>query len=81
MAHAGTLQLDRAPVDQAVIIAGTCPDPATARRLTGLGWRPGGRVRVVGRAAGGAHVIELNEARVAISRRLARTLTVEPERD
>lgn len=72
-----TIQLDRAPVDIALTIASVAKDPVVAHRMMTLGWRAGGQVRVVKQASGGAKVIDLGGSRVAVSRKLARTLCVE----
>jgi len=70
-------KLDAAPLDQPLIIAATATDPVVAHRMMTLGWRVGGQVRVVKKAAGKATVVDLNGSRVAVSKDLARTLCVE----
>jgi len=70
-------KLDVAPLDQPLIIAATAADPVVAHRMMTLGWRVGGQVRVVKKAAGKATVVDLNGSRVAVSEDLARTLCVE----
>ncbi|MDR2974219.1 MAG: ferrous iron transport protein A [Propionibacteriaceae bacterium] len=72
-----TVKLDQAPVDQPLSIVGTSTDPVVAQRLSRLGWRPGGQVRVVRKTSGGARVLDLNDSRVAISGDLAKSLCVE----
>ncbi|MDR0284458.1 MAG: ferrous iron transport protein A [Propionibacteriaceae bacterium] len=68
--------LDRAPVDEPLVIAATAADPRLAHRLMTLGWRAGSPVRVLKTAAGGAKVLDLGGSRIAVGRGLARTLTV-----
>ena len=70
-------KLDKAPIDQPLIIAATASDPVVAHRMMTLGWRVGGQVRVVKKAAGRATVVDLNGSRVAVSKALAHTLCVE----
>ena len=75
--QASILKLDQAPLDYPLIIAATAADPAVAHRMMTLGWRVGGQVRVVKKAAGKATIVDLNGSRVAVSDALARTLCVE----
>jgi len=71
------LTLEQAPTGSALVIAGTSANPHLAHRLMTLGWRVGAGVRIVRKSVSGARIIDLNGARVAVSRDLAGTLLVE----
>ncbi|MCL2735894.1 MAG: ferrous iron transport protein A [Propionibacteriaceae bacterium] len=73
-----TVPLNRVDVGQPLVVASSPTDPVVARRMMTLGWRVGEQVRVVRRAVGGALVLDLDGARIAVGGTLARTLTVEP---
>ena len=66
-----------APLHSSFTIASLPSDPQVAHRMMTLGWRRGGQVQVVKKAAGGAKVIDLGGSRIAVSGALARTLLVE----
>ncbi|MDR1079192.1 MAG: FeoA domain-containing protein [Propionibacteriaceae bacterium] len=71
------LSLSSAPPRTPLTVLSTPDDPALAARLLALGWRPGAKIAVIRRSGGGARVIELSGARVAIGGPLARRLAVE----
>lgn len=77
MSSTTTVTLAQAPVDTSLVITDAPLSPGVAHRLMIMGWRPGGRVRVVNKAAGGVQVIDLNGSRVAVGKSLARQLLVE----
>jgi ferrous iron transport protein A len=68
--------LAAAPLKTDLLVSAPAADPAAAHRLLTLGWRPGAPVRVIRRTGGGARVIALSGARVAIGHQLAQTLRV-----
>ncbi|MBI1376836.1 MAG: ferrous iron transport protein A [Frankiales bacterium] len=70
--------LDDAPAGVAVLVTGSGADPALARRLAELGVRPGAVVVPLGRTAGGARVVAVDDARLALARRVLRRVGVEP---
>ncbi|MDR1264715.1 MAG: FeoA domain-containing protein [Propionibacteriaceae bacterium] len=71
-----SLTLSTAPFHQPLAVVAAADDPAAAHRLLALGWRPGAGVSVVKATVGGARVIALGGARVAIGGTLAKTLRV-----
>jgi Fe2+ transport system protein FeoA len=73
---ARVLTLPEAPVQTPLVIASAPADPAAAHRLSTLGWRPGAPTAVLRRSSGGARVVTLGGARVAIGGPLARDLAV-----
>ncbi|HQR80847.1 MAG TPA: FeoA family protein [Actinomycetota bacterium] len=54
-------------------------DSAIRRRLAEMGVRPGAQIRVLYRTTGGARVIAVEGARVALDADLARAVTLEAE--
>jgi Fe2+ transport system protein FeoA len=72
----GETTLSAAPLRRPLIVADTPDDPDCAHRLLTLGWRPGAHVAVIRQTTGGARVVALSGARVAIGGPLARTLHV-----
>ncbi|MDR1077504.1 MAG: ferrous iron transport protein A [Propionibacteriaceae bacterium] len=71
-----SLTLSTAPFHHPLAVVAAADDPAAAHRLLALGWRPGAGVSVVKATVGGARVIALGGARVAIGGPLAKTLRV-----
>ncbi|MDR0959337.1 MAG: ferrous iron transport protein A [Propionibacteriaceae bacterium] len=74
---ATVLSLDEAPVDVPVVVVPAPEGTSAAHRLATLGWRPGAVVSVIRRTAGGARVVSVGGARVAIGHTLAHRLLVE----
>jgi len=72
------MSLAAAAPRQPLVVDAPAVDPAAAHRLMTLGWRPGARVQIIRRTLGGAHIIALAGARVAVGRRLAKELQVRP---
>ncbi|MDR1386600.1 MAG: ferrous iron transport protein A [Propionibacteriaceae bacterium] len=70
------LNLSSAPTGTPLTVLSTPADPDVSARLLALGWRLGAQIAVVRRSGGGARVIELSGARVAIGGPLARHLAV-----
>lgn len=59
-----------------VVLEAVAADPEQRRRLAELGLRPGSVVALVQRAAGGACIVGVDGARIALDRRTAHLLTV-----
>jgi Fe2+ transport system protein FeoA len=71
------LTLAQAPLRTPLVVATAPVDAVAAHRLLTLGWRPGAQLSVIRHSSGGARVVALSGARVAIGGPLARTLAVE----
>ena len=74
---ASAASLEQTPVDKPFTIRSVPSDPLVAHRMMTLGWRLGGKARIVKRTVGGARVIDINGSRIAVSRELTCTLSVE----
>ncbi|MDR1808429.1 MAG: ferrous iron transport protein A [Propionibacteriaceae bacterium] len=72
------MTLAEAPLRRPLVIAAAPEDPAAAQRLMTLGWRPGAPTEVIRRTTGGARVIDLSGARIAVGGPLSKTLQVRP---
>ncbi len=72
------MTLDDAPAGAAARIQATDTTPEQARRLAELGLRPGEVVTPVHRASGGARVLLVGDARIAVARALLRSIAVVP---
>ena len=72
------MTLNQAPLNTTLVLVGsTNLDDAQARRLSALGLRTGAQVRLVQRLAGGARVVAVAGARVAIGAKIHDKLNVE----
>ncbi len=72
------MTLNQAPLNTTLVLVGsTNLDDAQARRLSALGLRTGAQVRLVQRLAGGARVVAVAGARVAIGAKILDKLNVE----
>ena len=71
------MMLKQAPLNRTLVLVGSTLDDVLARRLSSLGLRPGAQIRLVQRLAGGARVVAVAGARVAIGAALLDRLTVE----
>lgn len=71
--------LSKCPVNAHARLSQIDVDPAYALRFQELGVRPGATFRVATRAAFGGVVINIAGTRVAVDRRSARRIEVEPE--
>ena len=72
------MTLKQAPLNTTLVLVGsTNLDDAQARRLSALGLRTGAQVRLVQRLAGGARVVAVAGARVAIGAKILDKLNVE----
>lgn len=72
--------LDRVPVGREVVLGTVAdPDPARVRRLAELGLRPGVRVRVLRRTAGGGRIVAIGDDRVAVARSVLASIDVLPD--
>ncbi|MDR1448877.1 MAG: FeoA domain-containing protein [Propionibacteriaceae bacterium] len=70
------LTLAEAPLRTSLTVVTAPAEAAAAQRLLALGWRPGSRISVIRRSSGGARIVALSGARVAIGGPLARSLAV-----
>ena len=75
-ATAAAMPLLEAPVGVPLIVATTAEDPTMAHRLATLGWRPGSQARLLQHGVGGARVIEVAGARVALAKKLCAHLHI-----
>jgi len=71
------MTLTQAPLHQTLVLTGSSLEPAQTRRLSSLGLRQGAQLRLVQRLAGGARVVAVAGARVALGSALLDGLTVE----
>lgn len=71
------MTLTQAPLHQPLVLVGSALDAPLARRLSSLGLRRGATIRAVQRLAGGARVIAVAGARVALGPSLLAALHVE----
>lgn len=71
------MTLRQAPLNRTLVVVGSTLDAAQARRLSALGLRPGARIRLLRRLAGGARVVAVAGARVALGADVLDGLTVE----
>lgn len=80
--NGGCIRADQAPVDSLVELPDRCLQRATAHnptlaaRLLELGFRPGARIRMGRKVAGGARVVTIGSARYAVDARTLRQLDV-----
>lgn len=72
------MTLNHAPLNEPLVLVDTDLDAVAARRLLRLGLRPGARLRLVQRLAGGARVVSVEGARVALGQALLARLRVRP---
>jgi Fe2+ transport system protein FeoA len=70
------MPLIKAPVGVPLIVETTAADAEVAHRLATLGWRPGSQTRLLKHAVGGAQVVEVAGARVALAKKLCTQLQV-----
>jgi Fe2+ transport system protein FeoA len=75
---ARAVTLAEAPLRRALVVTAGPADSPAAHRLLTLGWRPGAATRVIRQTTGGARVIDLSGARVAIGGPLSKDLWVVP---
>jgi Fe2+ transport system protein FeoA len=59
-----------------LVVTAAASDPTASHRLLTLGWRPGAHVSVIRHSSGGARIVALSGARVAIGGPLCRALKV-----
>jgi len=71
------MTLTQAPLNQTLVLTGSDLDAHQVRRLSSLGLRAGAQLRLVQRLAGGARVVAVAGARVALGSKLLDRLTVE----
>jgi len=71
------MTLMQAPLNRTLVLVGSTLDATQARRLSALGLRAGAQLRLVQRLAGGARVVAVAGARVALGASLLDRLTVE----
>jgi len=71
----------RAEVTGSVVVTGVGADPAVRRRLAEMGVRPGARIRILHRSAGGGRVLAVDGARIAVDAHLAASIQTEPDHD
>lgn len=67
------------PVGGVATLAGPASGAAQRRRLAEFGLRPGARVRVLMRTAGGGRVLGVEAARIAVDRVTLAELVVVPD--
>jgi Fe2+ transport system protein FeoA len=70
------LALSEAPLGVPLVVAARPGDSPVAQRLVTLGWRPGAPTKVIRTTIGGARVVDLAGARIAIGGPLAKMLQV-----
>jgi ferrous iron transport protein A len=63
-----------APLGQPLTVAAVAADPRVIRRLAELGVRPGAKVAVLRRTAGGGRILNVADARVALDAATARVI-------
>lgn len=61
-----------------VVVDAVRAEPAHRRRLSELGVRPGARLRVLRRTAGGGAVLAVGDGRVAVDVRTLRAVVLRP---
>jgi ferrous iron transport protein A len=71
------MTLEKAPLNRTLVLVGSSLDATQTRRLSALGLRAGAQLRLVQRLAGGARVVAVAGARVALGASLLDGLTVE----
>ena len=69
--------LDRAPLRTPLVLTGTHPDSATARRLAALGLRRGVPLSLVQELTAGGRVVSVGGGRVALGAAVLGALEVE----
>lgn len=70
------MTLNQAPLHEPLVLIGADVDAGLARRLLRLGLRPGARLKLVQRLAGGGRVISVEGARLALGHAVLSRLTV-----
>ena len=74
--------LDQVAVGTEVVLGAVeDDDPARVRRLAELGLRPGAKVRVLRRTAGGGRVVAIGDDRVALARSVLAGIAVVADGD
>lgn len=72
------MTLNQAPLHELLVLVDADLEVGEARRLLRLGLRPGARLRLLQRLAGGGRVVSVEGARVALGHALLEKLTVRP---